>query len=99
MLGTCPKCGERRFPVYGGRDPVGSIVTNTVQRPQARNLSVKRRTSPWVASCIVNCIRRAGGTDPGVILDSLCLAVREVRRYSGVLSEPLGQEGIGLPLR
>src|SRR5215217_4726616 len=31
-LGTCPKCGERRVPVYGGRDAVGSIVTNKVQR-------------------------------------------------------------------
>lgn len=31
-LGTCPKCGERRLPVYGGKNAVGSIVTNTVQR-------------------------------------------------------------------
>ena len=29
-LGTCPKCGERRLPVY--KNAVGSIVTNTVQR-------------------------------------------------------------------
>lgn len=31
-LGTCPKCGERRLPVYGGKDALNSIVTNTVQR-------------------------------------------------------------------
>lgn len=31
-LGTCPKCGERRLPVYGGKDAVNGVVTNTVQR-------------------------------------------------------------------
>ncbi|MBI5265514.1 MAG: hypothetical protein HY852_27280 [Bradyrhizobium sp.] len=81
-LGTCPKCGERRFSVYGGRGAVGSIVTNMVQRPQARNLPVIRRASPWVSSCIVNCIRRAGGTDPVVILNT-CMGLCE--RTGGIV--------------
>jgi len=56
----------------------GSVSASTRHFPllaQARNVPVRRRASPWVASCIVNCIRRAGGSDAVVILNacaSLC---------------------------
>ncbi|WP_213287571.1 hypothetical protein [Bradyrhizobium sp. sGM-13] len=50
---------------------------------QARKLPARRRaSSPWVASCIVNCIRRAGGTDPVVILNS-CMGLCE--RTGGIV--------------
>ena len=38
-----------------------------------------------------------GGHRSGCHSQQLCLAVREVRRYSGVLSEPLGQESGACP--
>jgi hypothetical protein len=49
---------------------------------QARKLTSRRRASPWVASCIVNCIRRAGGTDPVVILNT-CMGLCE--RTGGIV--------------
>ena len=49
---------------------------------QARKLQARRRASPWVASCIVNCIRRAGGTDPVAILNS-CMGLCE--RTGGIV--------------
>jgi hypothetical protein len=41
-LGTCPKCGERRVPVWSGTNIVDGVVTNTVQR---QRLSPSQQTT------------------------------------------------------
>jgi hypothetical protein len=61
--------------VSQGAGSVSASARHFVLSAQARNVPVRRRASPWVASCIVNCIRRAAGSDAVVILNtcaSLC---------------------------
>jgi hypothetical protein len=91
---SIPKQVETAIP--GGRSVDKLMVSYTTQgagsvsasirhfqlSAQARSRPVKRRASPAVASCIVNCIRHAGGTDPVAIFNA-CMGLCE--RHGGVV--------------